>query len=317
VGHLGVYVFFVISGLLITWLMIREREATGTISFKDFYIRRCLRILPVFWALLVTVALLKFAGLLSVTSYEIFRVFTFTYNYPSPASSIAKDAWSLVHTWSLSLEEQFYLLWPITFFLLRRKLAARLALILALAGPVLPLTDYFLFPALRGSDGIEARIGLLMAGCAIAFVLDSPSWKQQIRMLPKWPIPARALLVLILLLGAPFGPSASASIGARIVRMASPSLEALLVALALPTLIAGKPGLAFRVLNLPLARHFGKLSFSIYIWQQLFLVPGSCNTFMPLLWRLLALYFVSLCSYYFLERPFLRLRSRFRNGVTV
>jgi peptidoglycan/LPS O-acetylase OafA/YrhL len=58
-GRLGVFVFFVISGLLITWLMIRERDATGTFSLQNFYIRRFLRILPVFWLLILTVAALR------------------------------------------------------------------------------------------------------------------------------------------------------------------------------------------------------------------------------------------------------------------
>jgi hypothetical protein len=62
-GTLGVCIFFVISGLLITWLMIRERDATGTFSLRDFYIRRFLRIIPAFWLLILVVTLLRAAGL--------------------------------------------------------------------------------------------------------------------------------------------------------------------------------------------------------------------------------------------------------------
>lgn len=168
--------------------MLREREATGSVSLKDFYIRRSLRILPVFWLLLITVSVLKAIGTTPVSWYQIFRAFTFTYNYPLSLHDHLSEAWCIGHTWSLSLEEQFYLLWPITFVWLFRKSAARLALILALCGPLMPFVDRIFFPAFRGYATIEARIGLLMAaprhfcwirlsgGSGFASCLPDSSW---------------------------------------------------------------------------------------------------------------------------------------------
>ncbi len=94
-------------------------------------------------------------------------------------------------------------------------------------------------------------------------------------------------------------------------------MEAVAIALTLLVVVAGKPGLPSKVLNARVPTHIGKLSYSLYIWQQLFLYPGSAASILSLLWRLAAAYLVALCSFRFIERPFLKLRSRFRHGVTV
>ncbi len=134
-----------ISGLLITWLMIRERDATGTFSLRNFYIRRFLRILPVFWLLILTVTALKVAHVISIEWLDIFRALTFTHNYPISLAHPRYYSFWLVHTWSLSLEEQFYLLWPGLFALLPRKASPRFAVILALSGSILWAINFFCF----------------------------------------------------------------------------------------------------------------------------------------------------------------------------
>src|SRR5208282_5823467 len=65
-GHLGASIFFVISGTLITWLLIREKEETGSVSLRSFYIRRALRIIPVFWLFIVCVMALKSMHAISI-----------------------------------------------------------------------------------------------------------------------------------------------------------------------------------------------------------------------------------------------------------
>jgi peptidoglycan/LPS O-acetylase OafA/YrhL len=314
-GRLGVYTFFVISGLLITWLMLREQEKAGQVSLKDFYIRRCLRILPVFWALLLVVSTLKIFGLLSIPWMDVLRALTFTHNYPVAPPGM-QPAWYLAHTWSLSVEEQFYLLWPLVFIRLSQRAAARLAGILAVCGTVMPLIDH-LIPPFRGFDGIEARGGLMMAGCAAAFVLNSPLWRTRIRRLPAGLILVASAICLLAALPAFEMGFPEGTLARKAAVTASPSLQSLTVAVVLLVLIAGKHGLAARILNLPIARHIGKLSYSLYIWQQLLLIPNSISTYRPLLWILPAAYLVALCSYYLLERPFIRLRSKYRRSIAV
>jgi peptidoglycan/LPS O-acetylase OafA/YrhL len=318
-GQLGVSVFFVISGLLITWLMIRERDATGTFSLRDFYIRRFLRILPVFWLLLLTVTVLNVAHVISIEWLDIVRALTFTHNYPLSMRHPRDYAFWLTHTWSLSLEEQFYLVWPGLFAILRPKHAARLAAILAFSGSFLRIANYYLLPSFRGLVGtaFHTRIDILMVGCASAFLLESPAWNARIKKIPV--LPTLAATSIFLLVADPFftnhfGLHSRAN---AIARLIVPTFEALAIALTLLIVVAGKPGMARSVLNWRVSTHIGKLSYSLYIWQQLFLAPHTATRFFPLLWRLPAIYVVSFCSFNFFERPFIKLRSRFRPGVSV
>ena len=102
-GALGVHVFFVLSGYLITNLLLHEYERSSTISLRDFYIRRAYRIFPAAFVFLVVVIILYWqqirwyhaaAALLYVANMDMAR------------------PWIFGHLWSLSIEEQFYLLWP-------------------------------------------------------------------------------------------------------------------------------------------------------------------------------------------------------------
>lgn len=318
-GQLGVSVFFVISGLLITWLMIREREATGALSLRSFYTRRFLRILPVFWLLILTVIALKLTHTISIGWPDIVRALTFTHNYPLSMSRPEHYAYWLMHTWSLSVEEQFYLIWPSLFAILRPRHAARLAGILALSGPVLRVANYFLLPSFRGLSGtaFHTRIDILMAGCAAAFLLESPAWRARIGKIPARLALTASAAFLLIVDPALQNHFRAHSLGSELVRTGFPTLEALAIALTLLVVVAGRPGAAFRALNWRVSSHIGKLSYSIYIWQQFFLAPRSARRLFTLVWRLAAIYVVSYGSYRFFEQPFLKLRSRFRHGVAV
>jgi peptidoglycan/LPS O-acetylase OafA/YrhL len=318
-GGLGVSIFFVISGLLITWLMIREREATGAFSLANFYIRRALRILPVYWVLLLVVAALKAGHVIAISWTDILRALTFTHNYPKTLHPPTFYSWWLSHTWSISVEEQFYLLWPSLFFFLPKRFAPRLALALTFSGPVLRVLDYFLFPSLRGWDSLisDSHIDILMAGCASAYLLDSRDWAARIRKFPTWPaLSAASLYILVAhpFLGHLFASETRLN---AIIGLFLPTIQTIAIALLLLILIAGKHGVAFRLANQPVARYIGKLSYSLYIWQQLFLPEGAAVGVVSLICRLAVIYFVAFCSFNFLERPFVGLRSRFRRGITV
>lgn len=317
-GHLGVLVFFVISGLLITWLMIRERESTGTFSLKNFYIRRFLRILPVFWLLIVTVSLLKSFHAIDIRWLDIVRALTFTHNYPLSARHPAYSVW-LAHTWSLSLEEQFYLVWPSLYAFLPRRFSARLTVLLAFSGPLIRIALYFMFPSIRGldSDGFESHIDLLMAGCATAFLLDSPQWRARVRKIPVWPTLAVTSAFLFIAEPILLDRFAAHSTAAVVVNLFVPTFEAVAIALTLLAVVGGKRGVPYRLLNTGVPVFLGKLSYSLYIWQQLFLVPRSAGSIPSLLVRLLALSLVAYCSFNFLEKPFVKLRGKFRHGVAV
>lgn len=113
-GRLGVTVFFVISGFLITTLLLRERERRGSISLKGFYLRRAVRIFPAFLAFMAFIIVAHEMGWIQLNRYDLVSAFTYTVNY-HPGRS-----WYIGHLWSLSVEEQFYLLWPLALVVLSR-----------------------------------------------------------------------------------------------------------------------------------------------------------------------------------------------------
>ena len=128
-GFLGVEVFFVISGYLITLLLIAERERTGTVTLSNFWMRRARRLLPALWMLLVLLAVYcaffdrprlgmlrgdSIAGLLYGSNW--FQVW-------SGSSYTSTFAFApLRHLWSLAVEEQFYIVWPVVMYVLLRRL---------------------------------------------------------------------------------------------------------------------------------------------------------------------------------------------------
>jgi peptidoglycan/LPS O-acetylase OafA/YrhL len=109
VGYIALDIFFVMSGFFITRLLLRERAKTGRISFKDFYIRRALRIFPVYY-LTVIACLFIFR----FSTADAISLFSYTFNFYHPLHPVPNP---LEHTWSLSVEEQFYFFWPLLILL--------------------------------------------------------------------------------------------------------------------------------------------------------------------------------------------------------
>jgi peptidoglycan/LPS O-acetylase OafA/YrhL len=159
VGGLGVYVFFVLSGYLITSLAIQEEAETGTLSFVGFYIRRTFRIFPLYYLVLAIYCILIFGSGMSPDRrpmmYENMRYYlTYFQEVPFFRGTLP----TFGHSWSLGIEEKFYLFWPIiAFSVLRRKDSLRLwvACGLAMAAPFL--------------GSFVAPYGSILAGCALAF----------------------------------------------------------------------------------------------------------------------------------------------------
>jgi peptidoglycan/LPS O-acetylase OafA/YrhL len=131
-GWIGVDVFFVLSGFLITGVLLREDGETGTISLLRFYRRRAVRLLPAVLVMLPIVVVAAYVfrpGLASAT----LRMAIFTVVYSANWFAASHQPTGLLsHTWSLSVEEQFYLVWPVLLILMLRWRSARLALVLTI-----------------------------------------------------------------------------------------------------------------------------------------------------------------------------------------
>lgn len=174
-GSLGVEIFFVLSGFLITKLLLRELATSGDISVKNFYIRRSLRIFPAFYAYMIAVAFID-----RVSPGYYWSAMTYTINYY--VSFHGNQGNTMYHLWSLAVEEQFYLLWPFIFVLFCKRLKTLTWLTAALV-----VGSQFYKLAIAGhvtGDHIyrsfDTRGPEILMGCLAALLLRNsnrvPSW---------------------------------------------------------------------------------------------------------------------------------------------
>ena len=152
---------------------------------------------------------------------------TYTWNYLRPAPS-----WLLGHTWSLSLEEQFYLLWPPCLFLLGKKKSAYLALGLIAASPAIRLVSYVITPSLRGSESVmlHTRLDIIMFGCAMALLWKTARFQKAVARCLHPSLFAFALTYIVIL-----APCLSVRYAARYDWTVGYTLRGLLVSIAAST----------------------------------------------------------------------------------
>jgi peptidoglycan/LPS O-acetylase OafA/YrhL len=185
-GSLGVDIFFVLSGFLITFLLNRERQDTGKVDLSAFYIRRAFRILPIYSVVLATYVLLTFLGhgakwLEMKAELPYFVTFC---NELAPGFHHAPFS----ATWSLGIEEKFYLVWPFMFFIALARSKWRRALV-----AVLYLSMLTLLPESYRS-GPRSYSGLLV-GCFLALALAHPKMVKMRELAARMPAVLPVLLV--------------------------------------------------------------------------------------------------------------------------
>jgi peptidoglycan/LPS O-acetylase OafA/YrhL len=285
-GSFGVSIFFVLSGFLITRSMLMDEDRRGRLSLTRFYFRRILRIFPVFYSFLLVLAILSLAGVLPqpdtqtwLASGIYFRNFT-------------GSGWETSHLWSLALEEQFYLVWPVLFILTRNRRLAFIggALALFIVRRAVWIYGHHGIPLVIADPGglywrPDLRLDTFLIGGAFAIA----DWRW-VRTAPVY-------------LGVPI-------LWAWVPRAAdSPWLQpvdTVMTAIILATMIAwllANPGnQVSRLLSHAAPVRIGILSYSVYLWQQLFLGPHTRW------WSIPATIVTAVASYALIEQPFLRLR---------
>ncbi|HUA20951.1 MAG TPA: acyltransferase, partial [Bryobacteraceae bacterium] len=247
-GAFGVDIFFVLSGFLITWLLCTEEARYGSISLRAFYTRRALRILPPALTYLTMLLVLSAIGLVTVNSPDFFASLFFLRNV-SPGNP------ETAHFWSLSLEEQFYLLWPFLLVLLgSRRTRLRFAIGLLLVSPFWHWISYRLAggPQFLNHMRFDQMYEPLLIGCCLALLRNDDKLLRYLRapwLQARW-FPLSAVGALIVL-----APLRHGVIFAY-----------LLVALFINYAVEHPGG----VLNWGPVVWVGQLSYSLYIWQQLF-----------------------------------------------
>lgn len=300
-GGCGVDVFFVISGFLITHLLLREFDKSATISLRGFYVRRSFRIIPGYLFLLTIALAFSLAGFITLENHVWISALTYTFNLvPEPGGQ------PIEQIWSLCVEEHFYLLWPLTFLLLGRR-RAPLGLLATIAAA--PVFRFILWDRYHGWIDLDrftpARIDTIAVGCLLAFVAHHPrSWRLARSMSGHgdW-ISLAAFAVFCMSFGV-LSHSGKYALGPKA------AIEATAVAIIVIALVNDPRCRIGRLLNtLPFVA-VGVLSYSLYLGQT-FASAGQWPGW-PLgwAWSLPLIVCYALVSYWLIERPFLRLKDR-------
>ncbi len=301
---LGVNVFFVISGFLITTLLLREFSAMATINLKQFYFRRAFRILPPYYFYLAAIVLLNAANIFPLPANALTSATFFLWDYWPIAG-----AWYFDHLWSLAVEEQFYMIWPVLLAVALHRRKRRLSAVIALAvislSPLIRLGTYCFAPESLRTHlyfMFHSRADSLMFGAFCALAIDSYYFEKVYQAMVRY-VWVAALFVLVV------SPLLARAFGGVYLYVVGYTLEGAAIALVMIWLIRNPDSTAGRILNSRPAVQFGVMSYSIYLWQTLFL-DASNQSFLgtPPISILMIAAFASL-SYFGVERPTLRLRA--------
>jgi peptidoglycan/LPS O-acetylase OafA/YrhL len=307
-GLLGVQIFFGLSGLLITSRLIGEELRHDRIDLRAFYVRRFFRILPAASFFLCVVGALSLGGVLHVSLGRWLASLLFSANY-----AWAERSWYVGHFWSLAVEEHFYFVWPALFLVLGRVTrrtftAVALAFLLALWRAM----DFKFQITGSSAEVFWGRTDIvgdgLLWGVVMALVLGEARWGEKLtRTMSK---PGVWFFVVALVLVSVWFPAADWK----------PRFLLLTVkALAIPLMIVGtlsRPeGAMGRFLELAPLRWLGRLSYSCYLWQQLFLVfdeflEPKLGFLQHAPWNFAAVLVCAALSHYLLEKPLIELGHR-------
>lgn len=316
-GFIGVDIFFVLSGFLITSLLLKEQASVGRINLKNFYVKRALRLLPALFLLLgvflVISSFLLEGSLLRAKFIEALVIIFYAANWARAFDWHSPE--TMGHAWSLSSEEQFYILWPallilsLKFTRSKLTLGSAIALLAALSWAARILLAASGASHARLDYALDTRADALLAGCLLAVLISGELSGRAKLFLEKWLGPA-ALLAAAALAGAAllFSPKS------MYLYYWGYAAVAFLASVIILDIIISKRSLIRKLLSWRPLVGIGVISYGLYLWH----VPvyalvsrtgltgpggfaaGTCLTF-------LAAYL----SFVLLERPCLRLKKRY------
>ncbi len=307
-GFLGVQIFFVLSGFIITRLLLREKAKSGEISLPRFWLRRALRILPPLALYLAFISVMNALGVLHISTLSQVGSLFFFRNHLTP------NDWFNAHYWSLSVEEQFYLVWPLAVAFLKASTLRRIAWAVMVISLI---SRAILHQQLLEADAwrwLPMHADALMAGALAAM------WMQEhegvvLRPLSvsKQMLHGAALIITLLLC------RAASTRYAWVFNPPQGTAVAVLTAIWIVRLVSLREGRFFQLLNSRPLVYLGLVSYSVYLWQQFFTAPANRwpNDVSPW-WAhfplnlLLPVIAGSLC-YWLVECPCQRLRKRWES----
>ncbi len=307
-GKFGVEIFFVLSGFLITHLLLVEQRLHVAVSVRRFWLRRALRILPALTCYLILLAALAAMGVFPIPVVDLASSALFVRNFLGESNETG-------HLWTLAIEEQFYFVWPL-FLLWVRAPRWRIGLTVAfvLSAPLWLHWNLIRF----GADQVntwrtDLRVQPLLIGAVLALVSDSEKGRRWLRRPglfgPVSMVSAATFLVVML---------STKWLDRPWVRVGVPTAGCVCCAWILQGLVSCPEGGVARFLESAPIAAIGRLSFSLYLWQQPF--APYAGQWAPRWFRefpanFLFAFSLAVASHWLVERPFLSLRSRLRPGV--
>jgi peptidoglycan/LPS O-acetylase OafA/YrhL len=302
-GMIAVHHFFVLSGFLITLLLLREWNTHGRISLGAFYRRRILRLMPPYAAYLIVMALLQFAGVLIISRTGWLGALTYSINF----HHCREVGWELGHFWTLSVEEHFYFVWPVILALLGLTWGRWALAVCLLFAPLMRYVSSVYWSNYWNVDFCTfSYVDMIAFGAGLAFLCQSERFHRLTARLQ--PISGWLLICAgVGLIGSAWLAQQSWHYDLLVHHTVTGFLCATMIYLS-----AGFSNKwVRRVLDWRPFVSIGVVSYSLYIWQQLFTgqsgLPLWCST-----WPV-NIFFIAtagMLSYFLIERPFLRIKDR-------
>jgi peptidoglycan/LPS O-acetylase OafA/YrhL len=289
-GEFGVRVFFVISGFLITSILLSELQRKGDISLRRFYFRRALRLFPASYFLILVIAILAARHVIVLERWDLTSAITYTMNYHPTGS------WSVGHLWSLAIEEQFYILWPVILLTLGALRSSRFLIGLLFFAPFFRLAS----PHVGSAFNFLIWSDALATGCLLALLREKLfSNVRYSRLLEsRW-----FFLVPTIAIIANYIPST------KVDWLICGTVMNLAIAVSCDWAMRNSQSAVGHFLNWPAISFLGVLSYSLYLWQQLFLNRQSTSPYCAFPLNIFLAIAMALVSYLLIEAPILRLRA--------
>lgn len=307
-GMKGVDLFFAISGLLICWRLMEEEARFGFISLKRFYLRRAFRILPAAFTCLAVIGILGLTGVFDIQIREWLGAVLFFRNYTTVLGPDHPGRYFTDHFWSLSVEEHFYLLLPALLVFTKPKYRVRVLLLLAALVEIHRFLDLRTRSWGQISFHTGVRLDALLIPAAIAILVQSPQVRSRLQTwLRFWPLLLVGIIALFSVGDGTFW-------------------QTTLIVITMPLMVLGavlNPGnFVAKFLEWAPLRFIGRISYSLYLWQQLFFIKHFYTAGYPLgilqstALRYVAVFACAAGSYYLLERPMIRLGHKLAPPAT-
>jgi peptidoglycan/LPS O-acetylase OafA/YrhL len=299
---LGVRVFFVISGYLITRGLLAEEEAHGRMRLGAFWFRRIFRIFVPYYAFLAAMVAAAHFGLVELAPGDLGYSLAYLSDHHLHAEW-THGRWTLGHTWSLAAEEQFYLLWPLLLAVLGVRRALRVAAGALLAAPAWRLVVWYLQPGASFAIGktFATVVDTIASGCLLAGLHGVLGRSARYRRLleSRWffVVPATVLATAVV----DHRPRIAFVLGAAVLNIG--------IALCVDRCIRLPDSRASRLLGSAPLVAIGRASYSIYLWQQPLLNRYASGLPAAFPANLIALAAASSAAWFLIERPSLVARA--------